>query len=60
MPVAVLLIDAGLHVPVMPLADVPGSVGTAAPEQIVNEFPNENTGVTFGLIVTVNVVVVAL
>ena len=55
----VLLMVAGLQVPIIPFAEVPGKEGTAAPEQTVSEFPNENVGVTFGLTVTVNVVVFA-
>jgi hypothetical protein len=54
-----LLTVDGLHVPVMPFVDVPGKAGTASPLQIVSEVPKENTGVVFGLTVTVNVVVVA-
>ncbi len=59
MPLAVLLTVAGLHVPVMPLVDVLGNVGTVPPEQIVNVVPKLNVGVMFGFTVTVNVVVVA-
>lgn len=33
MPLAVLLIVAGLHVPVIPLFDVAGNVGAVVPEQ---------------------------
>ena len=50
-----LLIVAGLHVPVMPLVDVPGKAGTLAPLHIVNEVPKLNVGVMFGFTVTVNV-----
>ena len=57
-PLAVLLIVAGLHVPVMPLSDMPGKVGTAPPLQILNDVPKLNVGVTRGFTVTVNVVVV--
>lgn len=57
-PLAVLLMVAGLHVPIIPLSDVPGRVGTLAPLQILSEVPKLNVGVTFGLTVTVNVVVV--
>ena len=46
----------GLHVPVMPLSDVVGNVGTEPPAHIVREVPKLNVGVTFGLTVTVNVV----
>ena len=45
---------AGLHVPVMLLVDVAGSVGTVPPEQIVSVVPKLNVGVTFGLTVTLN------
>jgi hypothetical protein len=58
-PLAVLLTVAGLHVPVIPLSDVVGSVGTVPPLQIVNEVPKLKVGVIFGFTVTVNVVVVA-
>lgn len=44
---------AGLHVPVTPLFEVSGSAGTEAPEQITSEFPKSNTGVVFGVTVTV-------
>jgi hypothetical protein len=54
-----LSIVAGLHVPLMPLVDVPGKTGTAEPAQYVCDEPKANVGVTFGLIVTVSVVVVA-
>ena len=47
----------GLHVPVMPLAEVVGSVGTALPAQIVCDVPKLNAGVTNALTVTVKVVV---
>ena len=54
--VAVLL-NAGAHVPVIPLVDVNGNVGAAAPLQIAAI--GLNVGVMFGLTVTVKVVVVA-
>ena len=54
-----LLTVDGLHVPVIPLVDVEGNVGAVAPEQILAVVPNANTGVIFGLTVTVNVWVVA-
>lgn len=56
---AVLLIVAGLHVPVIPLVDVVGNAGTAAPSQTLSVVPKLNVGVMFGFTVTVNVVVVA-
>jgi hypothetical protein len=55
----VLLTVAGLQVPVIPLIEVAGSVGAAAPSQIVCEVPKLNVGVRFGLTVTVNTSVVA-
>ena len=58
-PPAVLLTTDGLHVPVMPLVDVVGNIGTVPPEQIVSVVPKLNVGAMFGLTVTVNVVVVA-
>ena len=54
--VAVLL-NAGAHVPVIPLVDVNGNVGAAAPLQIAAI--GLKVGVMFGLTVTVNVAVVA-
>ena len=58
-PLAVLLTVAGLQVPVIPLSDVVGRVGTVPPLQIVNDVPKLKVGVTFGFTVTVNVAVVA-
>ena len=52
-----LLMVAGLQVPVIPLVDVPGNVGAADPEQ--NAGIAANVGVTFGVTVTSRVVVVA-
>jgi hypothetical protein len=46
-------------VPVIPLSDVLGKVGTDPPAHIVNEVPKLNVGVTLGLTVTLNVAVVA-
>lgn len=43
----------------IPLADVPVNVGTAAPAQMVIDVPKPNVGVVFGLTVTLNVVEVA-
>jgi beta-lactam-binding protein with PASTA domain len=48
-----LLTVDGLQVPLIPLADVAGSDGTVPPAQMVKEVPKLNTGVTFGLTVTV-------
>ena len=50
---------AGLQVPVIPLIELVGSAGTAAPAQMVRTPPKLNDGVTFGTTVTVNVVIVA-
>ena len=50
---------AGFHVPVTPLSEVAGSVGTVPPGQIVKPPPKLNVGVRFGVMLTVNVVVVA-
>jgi hypothetical protein len=38
---------------VTPLSDVEGNAGTASPLQMVSEVPNENTGMVFGVTVTV-------
>jgi hypothetical protein len=46
-----LLIEAGLHVPLIPLVEVFGSAGTAAPEHMFNEVPKANVGTTLGLTV---------
>ena len=54
-----LLTDKGLHVPVIPFADVVGNIGTAPLSQIVKEVPKLNVGVILGFTVTVNVVVFA-
>ena len=58
-PLAVLLTVAGLHVPVTLLSEVFGNAGTDSPEQMLRVVPKLNVGVTFGVTVTVNVVVVA-
>ena len=58
-PLACVFTTAGFHVPVIPLFDVAGNTGTVPPAQIVRLVPKLNTGVSVGLIVTVNVVVVA-
>jgi hypothetical protein len=52
-----VLFIAGLHVPVIPFVEVVGSAGMVAPEQYGPTAAN--TGVTMGLMVIVNVVVVA-
>ena len=46
---------AGLHVPLIPLSETEGNVGTEAPEQIFIEVPKLNTGVALGLTVTSNI-----
>jgi hypothetical protein len=56
-PIAEVLITAGLQVPVIPLADVNGSAGATEFKQ--SEPNGLNVGVTFELTVTVTVVVVA-
>ena len=52
-----VLFNAGAQLPVMPLLEVVGSAVNVAPEQIGST--GSNVGVTFGLTVMVNVVVVA-
>lgn len=42
--------------PLIPLFDVPGNVGTLAPAQTVREGPKLKLGVMFGLTFTVKVV----
>lgn len=49
----------GFHTPVIPSVDVLVSMGTVPPAQMVNDVPKLKLGVTFGLTVSVNVVVVA-
>ena len=46
----------GLHVPLIALSDVAGSVGTVPPAHMVSVVPKLNVGVTLGVTVTVNVV----
>ncbi len=45
--------------PLIPLVDVLGNVGTVPPLHIVRDVPKLNAGVTIGFTVTANVVVVA-
>ena len=45
--------------PVTPLSDVVGNVGTDPPAQIFRLGPKLNVGITFGMTVTVNVAVTA-
>jgi hypothetical protein len=58
-PLVVLLTTDGFQVPVIPLVDIVGKVGTVPPEQMFKVVPKLNVGTTFGLTVTVKVVVVA-
>ena len=50
-----LLIVAGLHVPVILLVDVAGKAGAVAPEQKPNAVPKLKVGVRIGLTVTLTV-----
>ena len=54
-----MLTTDGFHVPVIPFVEVVGKVGTLPPAQIDPLLPKANVGLTFGVTVTVNVVVVA-
>ena len=56
-PLAVLLTTAGDQVPVMPFVDVNGNTGAVDPSHIAATAAK--VGVTLGVTVTVNVVVVA-
>jgi len=47
----------GLQVPVIPFVDVVGNAGTVPPLQITRLVPMLNNGRTFGLTITLNVVV---
>src|SRR4029078_229447 len=49
----------GYHVPAMPFTDIDGNAGTLSPAQIVRVDPKLNVGITFGVTVTVNEVVVS-
>ena len=53
MAVSVLLTVAGFQVPVMPLSEVIGRTGAAAPAQ--NDVATVNAGITVGVTVTVKV-----
>jgi hypothetical protein len=46
----------GFHVPVTPLVEAAGSVGTAAPAQMVRLVPKPNVGVVRGITVIVIVI----
>ena len=50
---------AGLQLPLIPLSEVVGSVGTADPAHMLREVPKLNVGVMLGLTVTVKLVAVA-
>ena len=59
-PELVLLTSDGFHVPLMPFVELGFKFGMASsPAQIEMAVPKSNVGITFGLTVTVNVVVVA-
>lgn len=53
-----MLTEAGVQVPEMPFIELDGRAGTALPWQMVIALPKLNDGVTFGLTVTVNVMLV--
>ena len=54
-----MLATDGFHVPVIPLLEVVGKTGAGDPAHMDKVVAKLNTGVTFGLTVCVNVVVVA-
>ena len=58
-PLVVLLTTDGFHVPVIPLVEVVGKIGTVPPVQMLNVVPKLKVGVMFGFTVTVKVNVVA-
>ena len=58
-PEVELLTVAGFQVPVIPFVDVFGNDGTLPLSHIVNDVPNANDGVMFGVTVTLNVAAVA-
>ncbi len=58
-PLAVLLTVAGFQVPLIPFEDLVGNTGAVLFAQILAVAPKLNVGVSMGLTVTVNVVVVA-
>jgi hypothetical protein len=55
-PLAVLLITAGVHTPVIPFVEVVGNTGGVAPAQIEIVGPILKTGVMIGFTVNENVV----
>ena len=54
-----MLTTEGNHVPAIPFTDIAGNAGTLSPAQMVRVDPKLNVGTTFGVTVTVNVVVVS-
>jgi hypothetical protein len=58
-PDAWSLTTAGFQVPLTPLTEVNGSVGTVPPAHIVSVLPKPKLGIVFGVTETVNVAVVA-
>lgn len=50
---------AGFQLPVIPLLEVEGSIGTLPPAQILSVGPKLNVGVTIGFTVTLKLVAVA-
>ena len=58
-PLFALSTIAGDHVPIMELSEEVGNAGTVPLEQILKLVPKENVGVVCGVIVTVNVIVLA-
>ncbi len=44
----------GLQVPIMPLPELPGRVGTPVPAHTDNDVPKLNAGTTLGVTVTEN------
>ncbi len=58
-PLLALSTIAGDHEPERELLEEVGNEGTIPPEQILKVVPNENVGVVCGVIVTVNVVMLA-
>ena len=51
-PLLWLLTVAGFHVPVTPLSEVVGKLGTVPPAQIERLFPKLKVGIVLGVIVT--------
>jgi hypothetical protein len=59
LPSLAALLIAGDHVPVIELLEEDGNEGTIPPEQMLKVVPKVKVGVVCGVIVTVNVVVIA-